>query len=156
MEAISGRYSTSSSTYRKSISPNKQSYGGGIEGLGNGEVDFNLLDYKQPTDFIHKSLKSHNERSLLEQMASQLKISRTLLKLSTILTSSSSIPNIIDCAQVILDAEKIVFASIDQEMNLLISPLAMATEHTAELLRVSSGIECMSSIPPLETCLLLI
>jgi hypothetical protein len=151
MEAMSGRYSTGSSTYRKSISPKKQSYigsGESYEVLGNGEIDFNLLDYKQPTDFIQKCLSFQNERSLLEQMASQLKVSRSLLKLSTILTNdatnnSETIHNIIDCAQVFLDAEKIVFAPIDPAMNLVITPLVLATQHSAEVLRVSSGIECM-------------
>lgn len=125
-----------------SSTPSKYSPGNGdgmMRSSYGGDIDYHLLDYKQPYEFLNKYYVPGEERALLEQITYQLKLSRNLLQISTIIMNtdinSDIIQQIIDCSQVLLDAEKVIFASMDKNGDLLING-------SDGLVTINSGIEC--------------
>jgi hypothetical protein len=131
---------------RKSLSPKKLLISSNLplDSVAS-TVDFSLLDYKQPDDFLARYCSPGDERILLEQMAYQLKVSRGLLELSTAAAKSSPVGRLIDCAQAIVDAEKIVFIEIDSTTgDLLVN--GSTSGQQPEITRIRSGIECSCSL----------
>jgi hypothetical protein len=136
---------------RKSLSPKKlliSSQNLPLDSVAS-TVDFSLLDYKQPDDFLARYCSPGDERILLEQMAYQLKVSRGLLELSTATAKSSPgddvVGRLIDCAQAIVDAEKIVFIEIDSTTGDLFVNGSTSGQQP-EITRIRSGIECSCSL----------
>jgi hypothetical protein len=137
---------------RKSLSPKKHLFSLQttlpLDSAATAIIDFSLLDYKQPEDFLARYSAPGDDRILLEHMTYQLKVSRALLELSTASAKSGSsdvVGKIIDCAQAIVDAEKIVFVEIDLINGDLLVNGATSAQHQPMITRIRSGIECLSS-----------